>query len=172
MSTTPRAIRKTARVAAGGFLLAACWGVFFGAEPLSWVIGLPAIAAALVVRLRTDGPEGAVFSGPGCIRFALFFLRASLAGGIDVVIRAFHPRLPLRPGFVTRRLRLSLPVARILCAATASLLPGTVSVELDEDRLTLHALDCGSRLDEQMAELELRVGGVFGLSPSPEPGVS
>ncbi len=167
MAATTRKSRKTARAAAEAVLPAALWGLFFAAEPLSAVIGLPAIAAAIAVRWRTAAPERTDFSVSGFIRFAFFFLRASLAGGVDVIFRAFHPRLPLRPGFVTRRLGLEPSAARILCAATASLLPGTVSVELQGALLTLHALDRGSRLDDQMAELERRVGGVFGLSPSP-----
>ncbi len=150
------------RETAYGLFLAALWGLLTGGEAASWGIGLPGIAAALALRRRLDPPCAAGFSLGGTLRFLLYFLRASFAGGIDVIRRAFDPRLPLAPGFVRRRLRLSSPAARVLCTATASLLPGTVSVRLEGNDLTLHALDRGARLEAVLDELESRVQGVFG----------
>lgn len=72
--------------------------------------------------------------------FFLYFLYESLRGGVDVAWRALHPRLPLAPA--TSEVRLWLPegMPRTVMVSVVSLLPGTLSVDIVEDRLSVHAL--------------------------------
>jgi len=103
-------------------------------------------------------------------RFTGYFLWTSFAGGLDVAWRALQPRPAIHPTWL--RYRLSLPPGqpRTLMVSMLSLLPGTLSAELQEDDMLLvHALD-GS--DEQatrdsVTRLEQELAWFFSL-PTPQ----
>jgi len=48
-------------------------------------------------------------------------------------------------------------------ANTVSLLPGTLSVELDEEILRVHVLDETGAINEELNLLENRLANIFGL---------
>ena len=85
----------------------------------------------------------------------------SLRGGIDVARRVLSPRLDVAPGFLTYRTRLSGPQARLLFVNSVSLLPGTLAADLQDDRLTIHALDSDAEFAEDLARLETAVARVY-----------
>jgi len=60
-------------------------------------------------------------------------------------------------------LKLPIGPARIFFSNTVSLLPGTLSADLEEDRLTVHILDERLSLLESLQLLESLVAGLFGL---------
>jgi multicomponent Na+:H+ antiporter subunit E len=87
-----------------------------------------------------------------------FFGRA-LAGGVDVARRAFHPRMPLQPGWITYRARLPAGAPRVLLGADISLLPGTLVAGERDDQLLVHCLDTRLPVARQVAEEEARLEG-------------
>ena len=74
-----------------------------------------------------------------------------------------HPRLPISPGLVDYRFRLPPGLSRVFMANTVSLLPGTLSVELEEEILRIHVLDETGAIDEELNVLENRLADIFGL---------
>lgn len=56
--------------------------------------------------------------------FVLRFLLQSVVAGTDAAWRALHPRLPLRPGFVTYPVQLAPGATRNTFCTLSSLLPG------------------------------------------------
>ncbi len=117
---------------------------------------LPAIVVAVVgatwTSLRLLPHSERRLSPAGIARLALRFPGQSAMAGIDVAWRAFDPRLPLRPGFVTVSPQLRPGSARDAFCALASLLPGTLPVDATADgRLLVHCLDTGQPVAEQMA---------------------
>lgn len=74
--------------------------------------------------------------------FVLFFLWESFKGGFDVAARAVHPGLPITPRFNVHAISLPPGKPTTLLVSFISLLPGTLSVALDEktSRLIVHAL--------------------------------
>jgi multicomponent Na+:H+ antiporter subunit E len=96
------------------------------------------------------------------LRFAPYFIRESVAGGIDVARRAFSPALPLDPALADFPLRLRSEPARVFFAWTVSLLPGTASVRLEETQLRMHVLDRTLPFEASLRELEERIGAIFG----------
>lgn len=96
------------------------------------------------------------------LRFIPYFLWASFTGGIDVARRAFSPKMPLDPGLAEFPLRLRSEGARVFFAWTVSLLPGTASVRLSEERLKVHVLDRKLPIMEKLRELEDHVAALFG----------
>jgi multicomponent Na+:H+ antiporter subunit E len=70
------------------------------------------------------------------------FLGQSVAGGVDVALRALAPRPRLKPGYIAYPVRLPEGPARAGFAAFTSLVPGTLPVGSDtEGRLIYHCLD-------------------------------
>jgi multicomponent Na+:H+ antiporter subunit E len=155
----PRWLRSCLR---RGVFLALLWWVFSGGEPHSWVIGAPAVVVGVVLGWSLTGASTWELSVGGLLRFAGFFVRQSFLGGLDVAFRALHPKLPLKPELVQYRLSLPEEAHRVLLANTASLLPGSLSAQLEDSTLTLHVLDA-SVLDDLPA-LERRVAQLFAVT--------
>ena len=151
-------------------LFAGLWVVVAGTDPGSWLIGVPAVAAATWASLRLEPHPGHRFSPAGAFYFGRVFLKESLRGGIDVARRTLGRRLDIQPGFVTYHNRLPPGRPRLLFVSCVSLLPGTLAADLRDDALVIHLLD--SRLDsrDELAQLENAVAGMFGivLAPSHE----
>ncbi len=97
----------------------------------------------------------------------VFFLKASLISGLDVVRRAFHPKLLLQPDLIDYRLSLATDVARVFMADAVSLLPGTLSAHLVEANLTVHVLDRNMPVREELRALEKRVAAMLEAGVGP-----
>lgn len=70
--------------------------------------------------------------------FAVALLRANL----DVARRVLSPSLPIRPAVVEIRTGLQSELGRLILANSITLTPGTLTVEVDEDRMLVHWIDC------------------------------
>jgi multicomponent Na+:H+ antiporter subunit E len=127
----------------------------------SWQVGLPAILTAIFIDYRLSPPKGNRWSLGGFFAYALYFLKLSITGGIDVAWRTYHPRLPLNPAMVEYPLRLTSLSARNLFVCTVSLLPGTLSAELGDNILFVHVLDVGRPFKQELKIIEDRVAAVF-----------
>jgi len=127
----------------------------------SWIVGGPAVAAATLLSLRLrPGPPVSLI---GLARFLPWFIRQSLSGAIDVASRALRPAMPLYPGLVTVQLRLPPGAPRVALANVISMLPGTLSADLQADRLTIHALDARQDSRAMLRDLEPRIAGIFNI---------
>gem|GEM_PF-3127830 len=104
-----------------------------------------------------------LWSLTGIVRFVPFFLWRSLSGGVDVARRALHPQLPISPGLFHHRWRLPPGLPRVFMANTVSLLPGTLSLELDANCLQVHVLDEGKDFLSELKKVEQRVAAMFGI---------
>lgn len=143
------------------WVLAVLWWILAGAaEPASWVIGLPAVCGAWLLRRRLNPFPARAVSLRGVLRFAGRFLKLSFLSGIEVVRMALHPRLPLRPGIVEYPMGVESPVDRMVLAGTSNLLPGTLTVDLRGDRLILHVLDLEAPVVQEVRTIEALVAGM------------
>lgn len=71
------------------------------------------------------------------VALAVFFLWELLASGVRVARYVLRPRLDLTPAVVAVPLELKQEVAIVLLANMVSLTPGTLSIDLAEDRSCL-----------------------------------
>ena len=126
------------------------------------MVGAPVVLFATLLSVVLLPPSS--WSLAGIIRFVPFFLWRSLCGGADVARRALHPRLPISPGMYDHRWRLPPGLPRVFMANTISLLPGTLSAEMDEEYVHVHVLDQTGAFASELAMVELRVAGLFGLN--------
>ena len=88
-------------------------------------------AAATVIGARLLG------------RFMIEMVVSNLAQARLILSRP----LRVRPHWVEFRTRLKAPSARVLLGALVSMTPGTLTCDLQEDRLRIHVLGVGSDTD-------------------------
>ena len=138
------------------------WQLLNWGDPASWLVGAPVVFAAVLLSRRLRGDGGRGFRWPALPGFVLYFLRSSVAGGLDVARRVLDPRLPVAPGFVVYRPQLPRGPGRVLFVNMISLLPGTVSAGLEGERLIVHAIDTEADVEMALRTLEARVARLFG----------
>ena len=143
-------------------LFALLWWILTEGATNSWLVGAPVVLLA-VLASEVLLP-GVSWSLPGAVRFVPFFLWHSLHGGVDVARRALHPRLPISPELFDYRWRLPPGLPRVFMANTVSLLPGTLSAELDDAHLRVHVLDETGAFTAELQVVEVHVARLFGLS--------
>lgn len=144
-------------------LLGLLWLGLFGGEQL--IAGTIAVVATTSVARTVVPLRSAPSSFPGLAQLLLYFLHQSLAGGIDVAWRAFHPRCPLSPGVWRYQLRLAEGQGRMLFIGCVGIIPGTVGRRLDGDTLWVHSI--AGDPQQQLMALEQRVGQLYKIALMP-----
>lgn len=149
-------VRFVVTSAAWAVPLAGAWWAFSEGRPGSWGVGAPTVAVAALVAGATLPLPRARPRLAAALRLGAWFVAESVRGGLDVARRALAPSLPLRPALLELRTTLPEGAARVLLADAVSLLPGTVTVDLQGDRVVLHALDAAGT-ERGFRELEARI---------------
>ncbi|MDX2502888.1 MAG: Na+/H+ antiporter subunit E [Gammaproteobacteria bacterium] len=147
-------------------LFSLLWWVLTNGAMNSWLVGVPVVFFATLVSVTLLPPSAWSFNG--IVRFIPFFLWRSLYGGVDVAMRALHPRLPISPGMYDHQWQLPPGMSRFFMANTVSLLPGTLSTELDDDYLRVHILDHTGNFASELKVIEAHVANIFGLALASE----
>ncbi len=140
------------------------WAVFSGGGPSSWVVGAPAVLLALWATYVLAPVQIPHFNPVYVLVFVPVFLRLSFHGGIDVARRAMGRRVRVAPALLDYALRLEPGTPRFFFMLCISLLPGTLSADLDGDRLTVHVLDGQMDNAAELAQLEGQVARLFGVA--------
>jgi len=167
------AIRSNAPAVSAGFRLKRClwragwmallWLGLNGWDGNSWLVGVPAVLAAAWISVTLLPAISWRWTASGALAFVGFFLRESVRGGWDVARRALSPGLALSPAIVCHALHLPAGPSRLFFCGAISLLPGTAVVSIAEGTICLHVLDWTPRVEEELRELERRVGALFGV---------
>lgn len=148
-------------------VLAVVWAILVGGRDLqSWIIGVPAVIAATWARDRISGGTGVRISAVGGIRLFFYFVVASFRGGMDVTRRVLRPRPDVNPGLLEYPLRIGTRPARVMFLNMVSLLPGTLSADIQADTVKIHALDHTVDAVPELVRLEEHVAAFFGLDLS------
>ena len=140
------------------------WFTLTGTEATSWVVGVPAVLTVSGLSLMLAPPSQYRISLVGVFRFIPFFLRQSFHGRIDVMRRALSSRQLIDPGLVSYTTFLPEGSARIFFANTISLLPGTLSAELNGNSVTIHTIDRGLPIWANIQGLEYHVVALIQIS--------
>ncbi len=131
------------------------WVVMDGGALAGFLIGVPSAILAGWLSLRIAPATRRTWRLMAAVSFVGHFLWNSLVAGVDVAVRAFHPGLPLKPGFVTCACTIPEGPNRDLFMAVASLMPGSLPVgEAGDGEIVLHCLDTSQPMAAQMTGLE------------------
>lgn len=82
---------------------------------------------------------------------------AIFKANIDVAKRILNPRLPIAPRIVRVRGTQKTDLCRVIFANSITLTPGTVSLDLDEEEIVVHALTKEAADDVQSGDMDHRV---------------
>ena len=145
-------------------VLAVIWGMLSDWRLDAWVFGAPAVLLGAALVFVLPHRLGWRVSPTGAATFVAWFAVQSVRGAVDVSIRAFSPQMPLRPGF--RRYPLTLPggAPRVMFVNCITLLPGTLSAEIEGDALVVHMLDTRADLEADLGALQARIAALFALT--------
>ena len=140
------------------------WVLLHGLQDLAVGVLTAAVASLFPARLARTHLHR-VRAGQ-LLAFLGYFVVQSFRGAVDVAGRALRPAMPLEPEFFRYPLSLPAGLPRGLMMGTLSLLPGSLSVDLEDDEhtLLLHSI-VGDPADEIRA-LESRISRLFGI-PAP-----
>ncbi len=147
--------------------LALIWGVLTEFRVDALYFGVPAILLGAALVFAMPVAPGWRISPAGAVSFALWFAVQSVRGAVDVAQRAFSPAMPLRPGFRSYAPDLPGGAPRVMFLNTITLLPGTLSAEVEGDEVIVHMLDTRADLEADLGALEARIAALFGLNVNP-----
>jgi len=144
-------------------LFAALWWLLTAGSVSSWILGVPAVVAAVWASRKLLAEMKISFSLTGLLHFVPYFLLESLRGGIDVALRTLSPRLNIQPEFCQFDITIETPIARVFFCNCLSLLPGTLCVESKADSVDIHSLKQQADIKEDFRKLEHMVCQLFNL---------
>lgn len=155
---SPVAFAPTLRRAAATFGLAFAFYLALGdpTDPFDLVTGV--LSAGIVVAvlsrvaLETDPSRATAGSVLRAALFLPYLLYAVVRANLAMAYVVLHPSLPIEPSVV----RIPAPegrVARALLANSITLTPGTLTVDVTDEELVVHALTAGTRADLESGAL-------------------
>jgi multicomponent Na+:H+ antiporter subunit E len=144
------------------FLLMICWVLLVWPFPGTpgilekWMIGiaLSAFVAYLEIRSIPAFPLYLPLSPRrvGWILYYAFrFFKLMFIANLDVAYRVLHPALPIKPGIVKVKTRLTNPLAQLVLANSITLTPGTLVVDMQSDGTLFVHWICVISDDEEVA---------------------
>ena len=126
-------------------LLALAWTAVTGSFTLANIVfGFVLAGLALFLIREQVGTLGYVDRARKVLALVLLFLYELVLSAIRVAKLVLSPRMDLKPGIFSYPLTVDRDFEIALLANLITLTPGTLSVDLSEDRklLYVHALDC------------------------------
>lgn len=115
-------------------------------DPAELIAGV--VVAAIITLLSID--RAPIFGGllitPAAplalLRYLGSFGLALVKANIDMARRMLSPTVPLDPAVVTVHTQLKSDLGRLVLANSITLTPGTLSVDIEDDRILVHWVDC------------------------------
>lgn len=139
------------------------WWIISEGQMPALVVGVPAVLTAAALSLWLAPPARHRPRPLDLLLFVGFFLRRSIVAGLDVAWLILQPVPHYEPGIVRVPLRLPDGGPRLLLADCMSLLPGTLSVAIEDDKLLLHRLQRDVQDQADLREVEQRIAHMFNL---------
>lgn len=151
-----------------GLMLGLVWLALSGLfKPLLVGLGMAATLLTLWLSSRMgiiDAEKHAVWS---VFRFVAYWPWLSIEivkSSIDVARRVLSPSMPISPTVFEVRATQKTLVGRVVLANSITLTPGTVTLDVDGDRLTVHALASESVEYAMNGEMDRRVSRAEGAT--------
>ncbi|HIG05957.1 MAG TPA: hypothetical protein EYQ08_09550 [Planctomycetes bacterium] len=139
------------------------WLLLSGRFESPFLLGSGMVASAVTVlicqRLDLISPQFQPLSS--FLRFLLYLpwlLLQIVRASFEVIILAWSPRPNISPRLVEVRTHLNHPLAQTLLANSITLTPGTVTVDIDDQKLLVHALGEKSARGVLDGSMEQRIG--------------
>ncbi len=169
-STRITGARRLAILSRRAVLFAGLWWAFAEGRADSLGFGVLMVALALGVTARLPTPRPWRWTLAGLAGFVPYFVYHSILSGVDIARRALAPRPDIDPHVMVLPFYIAASPARLFITHVVSLMPGTLSMAIEDDTLRLHALaGKAPAVERDFRELERRIARLFGLSLSETP---
>ena len=135
-------------------------------DPMMIAFGALAVTAAVLTawRIHSLDQEGSPYGNILGLAPYTFWLIGQIAlANMSTVQRILGGRGAISPTLVRFRTQTPPGFARFVFANSITLTPGTVTVEVEDDALLVHALDERAVTAESLAKMERRVMRALGL---------
>ncbi|MBA1445660.1 MAG: Na+/H+ antiporter subunit E [Chromatiales bacterium] len=103
------------------------------------------------VKLRIDAPLH-------LLRYLGYFFVALIRANLDMARRILSPSLPINPRMVEVETGLRSTLGRLMLANSITLTPGTLSVDVKDNRILVHWVDASPGVDLEAATREIAAG--------------
>ena len=145
------------------------WVLSFHTEPLILILG--AISIALVVGLvkRMNILDGETVPYAHSFRMTTYFgwlFKEIVKANVEVVKAVMSPELEVSPAMVKVPASPKTEIGKTQFANSITLTPGTVSVEIDENEILVHALLSEMSDPDGFSEMGVRSARSVGEKPS------
>ena len=132
---------------------------FFWQELVAGIV-LAAMVAAMGYSLFTE--KGVGNFHPKRLAFLIIYIPVFLwdvvKANLDVAYRVLSPKMPIRPGIVEIHTDLKSDIAKLGLANSITLTPGTLTMDVDGDRMFIHWINVKS---DDIKEASEDIGGKF-----------
>jgi len=149
-------------LAALSVALFAVWLLWSGYLENTLLVVLGALScifvAILARRMRLVDAEGVpVEIAWRLLRYAPWLLWQVFLANLHVARRILDPKLPIHPSVIRVKPGQKRDLGRVIYANSITLTPGTVSIDIDENEITVHALTRETASDLETGEMDRRV---------------
>ena len=149
-----------------GLFLFAIWILLSGHyTPLLLVLGVLSTLFIAALAARTDLVDREihhVLLKPAALLYWFWLGREIIKSGIDVTRRILTPGLPISPVIIRVRATQRTELGRVTYANSITLVPGMVSMDVEGDSITVHALTRGYADDLEAGEMDRRIRAMEG----------
>jgi len=95
-------------------------------------------------------------------RYLPWLAQQVVLSNIDVAQRIVDPKLPIDPAIVYVKTDAKTAIGKVIMANSITLTPGTVSVEIEDNRIQVHALNHEGAAEGLSGEMNRRVSELEG----------
>lgn len=141
-------------------LLTAIWYLLSGKFDLLH-FGTGALIAILIAITYVPAEDTTRFRLLRFLGYVPWLIGQILLSNLRVARVVLTRRMPISPAFVSQRPDVTGPRALTLLGSSITLTPGTLTVDIGEDEIFVHALESASAQDVRDEVIARRVGGVF-----------
>ena len=131
--------------------------------PLLITLGILSTLLIVVIATRAnliDRETHPVLLKPTILLYWIWLGREVIKSNLDVARSILDPRLPISPRVFTVRATQKTDLGRVTYANSITLVPGTVTMDVEEDIFTVHALTRAAAEDLERGEMNRRVCNV------------
>ncbi len=129
-------------------------------KPLIFILGACSIVLVLIISSRMkviDEESQPLHLTRNIPAYYAWLLKELVISNIKVVRTIWQGHLQLQPALTTIKMDHLSDMGKVIYANSISLTPGTVTTDVTENSITVHALDKSSITDIQSGAMEARV---------------
>ncbi|MFO8031504.1 MAG: Na+/H+ antiporter subunit E [Desulfohalobiaceae bacterium] len=160
-----------------GLLLMLLWLIFSGHYDLLHILyGVLSVGVVLCLNwqmrnlpLAEDQPcDSTRINLPRLCLYLFYLLWQIVKSGVYVAYVILHPKMPIKPVLVRFQSQQPNVLAKVILGNSITLTPGTLTVQIEGDNFTVHALTEDTESSLVSGEMESKVARLYLQECSPE----